>query len=76
LFEQLGGKPTRRSGSAWHRALAAADPELGLPVPDARHWRMRDPDAAAVPRAMGCSSLARPSISVQMHAAGKEGLAA
>ena len=77
LFEQLGGKPTPAIGFGLGiERLLLLIQELGLPVPDAAPQAFAViPDAAAMPRAMPVlEALRAAGVSVQMHAAGKEGL--
>jgi histidyl-tRNA synthetase len=77
LFEQLGGKaaPAIGFGLGIERLLLLID-ELKLPVPDAAPQAFAViPDAASMPRAMAVlEALRAAGVSIQMHAAGKEGL--
>lgn len=77
LFEQLGGKPTPAIGFGLGiERLLLLIQELQLPVPDAAPIAYAViPDAAAVPRAMAVlEALRGQGVTVQMHAAGKDGL--
>jgi histidyl-tRNA synthetase len=77
LFEQLGGKPTPAIGFGLGiERLLLLIQELQLPMPDAAPMAYAViPDAAALPRALGLLETLRASgVSVQMHAAGKDGL--
>jgi len=77
LFEQLGGKPTPAIGFGLGiERLLLLIQELELSVPDAAPQAFAViPDAAALPRAMVVlEALRAAGVSVQMHAAGKEGL--
>jgi histidyl-tRNA synthetase len=77
LFEQLGGKPTPAIGFGLGiERLLLLIQELELPVPDASPQAFAViPDAATLPRAMSVlEALRAAGVSIQMHAAGKEGL--
>jgi histidyl-tRNA synthetase len=77
LFEQLGGKPTPAIGFGLGiERLLLLIQELGLPVPDSAPQAFAViPDAAAMPQAMAVlEALRAAGVSVQMHAAGKDGL--
>ncbi len=77
LFEQLGGKaaPAIGFGLGIERLLLLID-ELKLPVPGAAPQAFAViPDAASMPQAMSAlETLRAAGVSIQMHAAGKEGL--
>jgi histidyl-tRNA synthetase len=76
LFEQLGGKPTPAIGFGLGiERLLLLIQELGLPTPGAAPDAYAViPDAAALPRAMTVlEALRAQGVSVQMHAAGKDG---
>ena len=77
LFEQLGGKaaPAIGFGLGIERLLLLID-ELKLPVPGAAPQAFAViPDAASMPQAMAAlETLRAAGVSIQMHAAGKEGL--
>ncbi|HSB26158.1 MAG TPA: histidine--tRNA ligase [Burkholderiaceae bacterium] len=77
LFEQLGGKPTPAIGFGLGiERLLLLIQELNLPPPDAAPQAFAVvPDAAAMPRALVVlEALRAAGVSVQMHAAGKDGL--
>ena len=77
LFEQLGGKPTPAIGFGLGiERLLLLIQELELPVPDASPQAFAViPDAATLPRALSVlEALRAAGVSIQMHAAGKEGL--
>ena len=77
LFEQLGGKPTPAIGFGLGiERLLLLMQELALPVPDGSPQAFAVvPDAAAMPRAIAAlEALRGAGVSVQMHAASKEGL--
>jgi len=77
LFEQLGGKPTPAIGFGLGiERLLLLMQELKLPLPDAApHAFAVVPDAASMPRAMAAlEALRAAGVTVQMHAASKEGL--
>ena len=77
LFEQLGGKPTPAIGFGLGiERLLLLIQELKLPLPDAAPRAFAVvPDAAAMPRALAVlEALRAAGVSVQMHAAGKDGL--
>ncbi|HEY6511739.1 MAG TPA: histidine--tRNA ligase [Burkholderiaceae bacterium] len=77
LFEQLGGKPTPAIGFGLGiERLLLLIQELGLPVPDASPQAFAViPDAAILPRALPVlETLRAAGVSIQMHAAAKEGL--
>jgi histidyl-tRNA synthetase len=77
LFEQLGGKPTPAIGFGLGvERLLLLIQELNLPVPDlSPHAYAVIPDVAALARALPVlEALRAQGVSVQMHAAGKEGL--
>jgi histidyl-tRNA synthetase len=77
LFEQLGGKPTPAVGFGLGiERLLLLIQQLGLPVPDAAPRAFAViPDAAAMPQAIAVlEALRAAGVSVQMHAAGKDGL--
>jgi histidyl-tRNA synthetase len=77
LFEQLGGKATPAIGFGLGiERLLLLIHELGLPVPGAAPDAFAViPDAAILPRAaVVLEALRSAGVSVQMHAAGKEGL--
>jgi histidyl-tRNA synthetase len=77
LFEQLGGKaaPAIGFGLGIERLLLLID-ELELPVPGAAPQAFAViPDAASMPQAVAAlEALRAAGVSIQMHAAGKEGL--
>jgi len=77
LFEQLGGKPTPAIGFGLgiERLLLLVQ-ELELPVPAAAPLAFAVlPDAAALPQALAVlEALRTAGVSIQMHAAGKDGL--
>ncbi|HEX6721858.1 MAG TPA: histidine--tRNA ligase [Burkholderiaceae bacterium] len=76
LFEQLGGKPTPAIGFGLGiERLLLLMQELQLPVPDAAPMAYAViPDAAALPRALALLEALRAlGVTVQMHAAGREG---
>jgi histidyl-tRNA synthetase len=78
LFEQLGGKPAPAIGFGLGiERLLLLIQELGLPVPDAAPMAYAViPDAAVLPQAvLAIEALRSQGITVQMHGAGKEGLA-
>ncbi len=77
LFEQLGGKPTPAIGFGLGiERLLLLMQELQLPVPDGAPMAYAViPDAAALPRALALlETLRTRGVTVQMHAAGKDGL--
>jgi histidyl-tRNA synthetase len=77
LFEQLGGKATPAIGFGLGiERLLLLIQELNLPVPDAAPQAFAViPDAATMPQAIAVlEALRAAGVSVQMHAAGKEGL--
>ena len=77
LFEQLGGKPTPAIGFGLGiERLLLLIQELQLPVPAAVPQAFAViPDAASMPPAMAVlEALRAAGVSIQMHAAGKEGL--
>ena len=77
LFEQLGGKPTPAIGFGLGiERLLLLIQELQLPVPDAVPQAFAViPDAASMPSAMAVlEALRAAGVSIQMHAAAKEGL--
>jgi histidyl-tRNA synthetase len=77
LFEQLGGKPTPAIGFGLGiERLLLLIQELQLPVPDAVPQAFAViPDAASMPPAMAVlEALRAAGVSIQMHAATKEGL--
>ena len=77
LFEQLGGKPTPAIGFGLGiERLLLLIQELGLPVPNAAPQAYAVvPEATAMPRVMALLEQLRDhGISVQMHAAGRDGL--
>jgi histidyl-tRNA synthetase len=77
LFEQLGGKPTPAIGFGLGiERLLLLIQELGLAVPDAAPRAFAViPDADTMPRAMAVlEALRAAGVSVQMQAAGKDGL--
>jgi histidyl-tRNA synthetase len=77
LFEQLGGKPTPAIGFGLGiERLLLLIQELQLPVPDAAPMAYAViPDATALPRALVLlEALRGQGVTVQMHAAGKDGL--
>jgi histidyl-tRNA synthetase len=77
LFEQLGGKATPAIGFGLGiERLLLLIQELNLPVPDASPQAFAViPDAATMPQAIAVLEMLRVAgVSVQMHAAGKEGL--
>jgi histidyl-tRNA synthetase len=76
LFEQLGGKPTPAVGFGLGiERLLLLMQELRLPQPDAAPMAYAViPDAAALPRALALlETLRAHGVTVQMHAAGKDG---
>jgi histidyl-tRNA synthetase len=77
LFEQLGGKPTPAIGFGLGiERLLLLIQELALPVPDAAPMAYAViPDTAAMPRAIVLlEALRGQGVTVQMHAAGRDGL--
>jgi histidyl-tRNA synthetase len=77
LFEQLGGKPTPAIGFGLGiERLLLLIQELQLPVPDAAPMAYAVvPDAASMPQAIAVMEALRgQGVSVQMHAAGRDGL--
>ena len=76
LFEQLGGKPTPAIGFGLGiERLLLLIQQLELSVPDAAPMAYAViPDAAALPRALALLEALRAlGVTVQMHAAGKDG---
>ncbi|HET7524646.1 MAG TPA: histidine--tRNA ligase [Burkholderiaceae bacterium] len=77
LFEQLGGKPTPAIGFGLGiERLLLLMQELKLPVPDAAPQAFAVvPDASSMPRAIAAlEALRAAGVTVQMHAATREGL--
>jgi histidyl-tRNA synthetase len=77
LFEQLGGKPTPAIGFGLGiERLLLLIQELGLQTPDASPMVYAVvPEAAMMPRALVLlESLREQGVTVQMHAAGRDGL--
>jgi histidyl-tRNA synthetase len=77
LFEQLGGRPTAAIGFGLGiERLLLLIQELGLPVPDSAPLAFAViPDTATMPRAMVVlDALRAAGVSVQMHAASRDGL--
>jgi histidyl-tRNA synthetase len=77
LFEQLGGKPTPAIGFGLGiERLLLLIQELELPLPDSAPQAYAVvPDARALPRAIvALEALRQAGVSVQMHAAGRDGV--